>query len=77
MQNSAQSVDSIKSMQTLHTVAMSADGSAPTSGVSTTDSPRYGYSASYLPCRECGEGSLVYDESLATTVCRCCGAIDD
>jgi hypothetical protein len=64
-------------MQPYYTDAMSADGSAPTTDVSTSESPRYGYSASYLPCRECGEGSLVYDESLATTVCRCCGAIDD
>jgi len=47
-----------------------------TDRVPTTDMPRAGRSASYLPCRHCGEGSLVYDEDRATSVCRCCGAID-
>jgi hypothetical protein len=46
-------------------------------GVSTTEYPRTVRSASYLPCRSCGEGSLVYDEEMAASVCRCCGAVDD
>jgi hypothetical protein len=39
--------------------------------------PRYGESVSYLPCPECGEGSLVYDEDREASVCRACGAVDD
>lgn len=56
---------------------MSVERSPTTSEVSTTDSLRYGYSASYMPCRNCGEGSLVYDDALGGTVCRCCGELDD
>jgi hypothetical protein len=56
---------------------MSVERSPTPSEVSTTDSPQYGYSASYMPCRKCGEGSLVYDEELGGTVCRCCGELDD
>jgi ribosomal protein S27E len=55
---------------------MSVDPNATTTDVSTTDSPRYGTSVSYMPCRECGEGSLVYDPELKATRCRCCGAMD-
>ena len=55
---------------------MSADRSTTAAPVS---SPTYtpARSASYLPCRRCGEGSLVYDDDLGTSVCRCCGAVDD
>ncbi|MEF8776185.1 MAG: hypothetical protein V5A43_06745 [Haloarculaceae archaeon] len=45
--------------------------------VSAPNYPHTGRSASYLPCRHCGEGSLVYDEDRAASVCRCCGAIDE
>lgn len=55
---------------------MSAEGT-PSSSVPSADSPTLPASASYLPCRYCGEGSLVYDEALGTSVCRCCGATDD
>lgn len=58
------------------TVVMSAEGS-PSSSVPPTDLPTLAVSASYLPCRHCGEGSLVYDEARGTSVCRCCGARDD
>jgi len=56
---------------------MSVEGSAPSTDVPSTESPNYGFSASYMPCYECGEGSLVYDESVGGTVCRCCGAVDE
>jgi hypothetical protein len=64
-------------MRILGQIAMSAERSPTPTEVSTTDSPQYGYSASYMPCRKCGEGSLVYDESLGGTVCRCCGEPDE
>jgi ribosomal protein S27E len=60
----------------LFVLVMSVDPNATTTDVSTTDSPRYGTSVSYMPCRECGEGSLVYDPELKATRCRCCGAMD-
>ncbi len=56
-------------------LVMSVDDT-PSGAVSTPNYPRSGLSASYLPCRRCGEGSLVYDEDLGTSVCRCCGALD-
>jgi uncharacterized protein (DUF983 family) len=39
--------------------------------------PRYGKSVSYLPCPNCGEGSLVYDEDTEQSVCNSCGIVDD
>lgn len=39
--------------------------------------PRYGKSVSYLPCPECGEGSLVYDEDREQSVCNSCGVAAD
>lgn len=33
--------------------------------------PRYGSSVSYMPCRACGEASLVYDEEREATVRSC------
>lgn len=39
--------------------------------------PRYGNSVSYLPCPECGEGSLVYDEDREQSVCNSCGVAAD
>jgi len=50
---------------------------SPSGSVSPVDSPRSTVSASYLPCRHCGEGSLVYDEARGASVCRCCGQTDD
>jgi len=50
----------------------------PTETVSTVepDGPRYGMSASYMSCRHCAEGSLVYDPEIQDSRCRACGAID-
>jgi len=42
-----------------------------------THDPRYGQSVSYVPCHECGEGSLVYDEEEGASVCQVCGAVDE
>jgi rubredoxin len=39
--------------------------------------PRYGTSVNYLACRECGEGSMVYDEDRGASVCQVCGAVDE
>ena len=39
--------------------------------------PRYGTSVSYVACRECGEGSMVYDDEEGASVCNACGAVDD
>jgi len=33
-------------------------------------------SASYLGCRHCGEGALVWDPEAEQSRCGCCGALD-
>jgi len=38
---------------------------------------RYGESVNYMPCPECGEGSLQYDESVGAPKCSACGAVDE
>jgi ribosomal protein S27E len=40
------------------------------------DGPRYGMSASYMSCRHCAEGSIVYDPEIEDSRCRACGAVD-
>jgi hypothetical protein len=42
-----------------------------------TETPQYGESVSYTPCRECGEGVLQYDEELGGTRCTVCGTTDE
>lgn len=44
-------------------------------GFETTDTPAY-RSASYLGCRFCEEGSLVYDPEIGGSRCRTCGEVD-
>lgn len=41
-----------------------------------TETPQYGESVSYTPCRNCGEGVLEYDEAAGGTRCSVCGATD-
>jgi len=42
-----------------------------------TEVARYGESVNFMPCPECGEGSMQYDEEVGTATCRVCGAVDD
>lgn len=46
--------------------------------MSDTDpvSPATARCASYMGCRHCEEGNLVYDADVGTSRCRCCGALD-
>ncbi len=39
-------------------------------------SPTLRVSASYLGCRHCGEGTLVYDADAGASRCRACGKRD-
>jgi ribosomal protein S27E len=40
--------------------------------VSTTTTYR---TASYMPCEDCGEGALVWDENARMSKCNCCGTL--
>jgi uncharacterized protein (DUF983 family) len=42
-----------------------------------TEVARYGESVNFMPCPECGEGSMQYDEEVGAPKCRVCGAVDD
>lgn len=42
-----------------------------------TEVPQYGESVNYLPCHECGEGTMQYDEDLDAATCSTCGAVDE
>ncbi|MEF8822131.1 MAG: hypothetical protein V5A52_07625 [Halovenus sp.] len=42
-----------------------------------TEVPQYGESVNYLPCDECGEGSMQYDPDVGAAKCTVCGAIDE
>lgn len=42
-----------------------------------TEVPQYGESVNYLPCDECGEGTMQYDPELDAAKCTVCGAVDD
>jgi ribosomal protein S27E len=56
---------------------MSVNGSTPeASSVETTATPTLRTSASYLGCRHCEEGSLVYDPEIEASRCRSCGKRD-
>ncbi len=47
----------------------------PVDSVSATDpaAPSFLRSANYMPCRNCREGTLVYDAELEGSRCRACG----
>ena len=51
--------------------------STETESTATTEGPRYGLSASYMSCRHCGEGTLVYDPDIEGSRCRSCGEADE
>ncbi|MHB9286803.1 hypothetical protein ACKVMT_07155 [Halobacteriales archaeon Cl-PHB] len=42
----------------------------------TDTTPTLRLSASYLGCRHCAEGSLVYDAEVGASRCRACGKMD-
>ncbi len=42
-----------------------------------TETPQYGESVSYTPCRNCGEGVLQYDEATGGTRCTVCGPVEE
>lgn len=57
-------------------VRVSYQSSTPDPASSPTG-PTLRTSASYMGCRHCEEGSLVFDPDLGTSRCRACGATDD
>ncbi|QLD88186.1 hypothetical protein HWV07_03705 [Natronomonas salina] len=50
------------------------DPDAPS--VPTTDSPNVPRCASYMGCRHCEEGNLVYDHEVEASRCSSCGELD-
>jgi uncharacterized protein (DUF983 family) len=42
-----------------------------------TEVPQYGESVNFMPCPECGEGSMQYDDEVGAPKCSACGAVDD
>lgn len=42
-----------------------------------TEVPQYGESVNYLPCENCGEGTMQYDEEAGAAKCTVCGAVDE
>jgi hypothetical protein len=46
-----------------------------TSAVESTDEPAL-RCASYMGCRHCEEGSLIFDPEVGKSRCRTCGKID-
>jgi ribosomal protein S27E len=57
---------------------MSVDGSSGNPGptVSPDEPLALRGSASYMGCRHCEEGSLVYDSEAGASRCRACGKLD-
>ena len=56
---------------------MRAHGSSGTSdGTVSTTEPTFLQSASYMGCRHCEEGSLVFDREAGASRCRACGKLD-
>lgn len=45
--------------------------------MSPTEVPQYGGSVDFMPCPECGEGGLQYDDDLGAPRCRACGHVED
>ena len=39
--------------------------------------PQYGESVKFMPCPECGEGSMQYDEETGAPRCSICGVVGD
>jgi uncharacterized protein (DUF983 family) len=39
--------------------------------------PQYGDSVDFMPCPECGEGSLQYDPDAGLPRCSACGHVDE
>jgi ribosomal protein S27E len=52
------------------------ESSSATTEVSTPETPALRRSASYMGCRHCEEGSLVYDPEEGASRCRACGRLD-
>lgn len=42
-----------------------------------TEVAQYGESVNFMPCPECGEGSLQYDPDDGAPTCSACGYVDD
>lgn len=42
-----------------------------------TEVPQYGESVNFMPCPECGEGSLQYNPDHSAPACNACGYVDD
>jgi len=57
-------------------MSMSTTDSSTIARPATTDDTTPRRSASYLGCRECGEGAIVWDADAGQSRCRCCGALD-
>jgi ribosomal protein S27E len=56
---------------------MSAQGSSGNTGSTVeTPEPVLRRSASYMGCRHCKEGSLVFDPEAGASRCRACGKLD-
>lgn len=55
---------------------MSVDNSGHKSAVPSPEPPSLRHSVSYMGCRHCKEGSLVYDYEAAASRCRACGKLD-
>jgi ribosomal protein S27E len=50
--------------------------SGTTDSVEETSEPALRRSASYMGCRHCEEGSLVFDPEAGASRCRACGKLD-
>jgi uncharacterized protein (DUF983 family) len=42
-----------------------------------TEVAQYGESVNFMPCPECGEGSMEYDPEAEAPKCNVCGTVDD
>ncbi len=47
------------------------------SEMNPTEVPQYGETVNYVPCRNCGEGSLQYDGEDDVVRCSVCGEVSD
>jgi len=47
------------------------------SEMNPTEVPQYGETVNYVPCRNCGEGSLRYDAEDDVVRCTVCGEVSD
>lgn len=59
----------------MQSMSINESSAEPESSTETTDAPTL-RCASYMGCRFCEEGSLVFDSEIGKSRCRTCGRVD-